>query len=53
MLPHTAKPQLSRSRIRTWIQRLDSYSLWAFNAQPPLVRRRPTDRAHDWSDLDS
>ncbi len=53
MLPLPGIPQMSRSRIRHWIQRLDSYTLWAFNAQPPLIRRRPTDRAEGWSDLDS
>jgi hypothetical protein len=37
-------PHLSRSRLRTLIGRIDSYTLWAFNAQPPLSRRDADDR---------
>ncbi len=34
-----------RSR-RSWLRRLDSYTLWAFNPQPPLVARPLTDEHH-------
>ncbi len=33
--------RISRRRsLRDWIRRIDSYTLWAFNPQPPLARRR-------------
>jgi hypothetical protein len=44
MLPLPPIPHLSRSRVRTLMRRIDSYTLWAFNAQPPLSRRDADDR---------
>jgi hypothetical protein len=44
MLPLPPIPNLSRSRLRTVVRRIDSYTLWAFNAQPPLSRRHADDR---------
>jgi hypothetical protein len=34
--PFRITPKRTR---RSWIQRLDAYTLWAFNPQPPLVAR--------------
>jgi hypothetical protein len=44
MLPLPPIPHLSQSRLRTLIRRIDSYTLWAVNAQPPLSRRDADDR---------
>ncbi len=44
MLPLPPIPHLSRSRLRALVRRIDSYTLWAFNAQPPLSRRDSHDR---------
>jgi hypothetical protein len=38
MLPLPPVPQVGRGRLRHLVRRLDAYTLWAFNAQPPLVR---------------
>jgi hypothetical protein len=39
MLPLPPVPSVSGGRFRSLLKRIDSYTLWAFNAQPPLSRR--------------
>jgi hypothetical protein len=46
MLPLPPVPQIGRGRLRHFVQRLDAYTLWAFNPQPPLVRGRARPDTH-------
>lgn len=40
MLPLPMIPTDRSSTLRSWLARVDSHTLWAFNAQPALARRR-------------
>jgi len=44
MLPLPPFPHPSPGRLRTVMRRIDTYTLWAFNAQPPPSRRDADDR---------
>jgi hypothetical protein len=44
MLPLPPIRFTPRRTRRSWLRRLDSYTLWAFNPQPPLVSRPVSDR---------
>jgi hypothetical protein len=49
MLPLPSIRSTPRRPRRSWLRRLDSYTLWAFNPRPPLVSRPVTDRGDDSS----
>jgi hypothetical protein len=38
-LPHIRPERTERSKIRSALARVNDYTLWAFNPQPPLAYR--------------